>query len=142
MKGRNMVKIQTLCRSAIVIWIWNGFSAFGTVYHSDGSAASVQGLHDQVLDGDTITLPSGTFSWTGKITITKAITIQGNSTTNVTAPSGTTPGSFTVIDNTIVRDSNSSGDPLIELRGNGGQRITGITFKTGVTNFRSNGMIR
>ncbi len=46
MKGRNMVKFQTLCRSAIVIWIWNGFSALGTVYHSDGSAASVQGLHE------------------------------------------------------------------------------------------------
>jgi polygalacturonase len=34
-----------------------------TVYHSDGSAAKVKALHNAALDGDTITLPAGTFTW-------------------------------------------------------------------------------
>jgi hypothetical protein len=72
-----MVKFRTLCRSAIVIWIWNSFSALATVYESDGSAASVQGLHNAVLNGDTITLPSGTFTWTTSVSISKWITIKG-----------------------------------------------------------------
>jgi len=48
-----------------------------TVYHSDGSAASVQALHNAALNGDTITLPAGTFTWTTGVTISKAIEIQG-----------------------------------------------------------------
>src|SRR5258708_4917224 len=77
MKGRNMVKFQTLCRSAIVIWIWNGFSALGTVYHSGGWGASGQGLPDQVLKGDKITIPGGTFNWKTKVTISKLNSLQG-----------------------------------------------------------------
>jgi len=68
---------HALCRSAIVVWIWSGFSALGTVYHSDGSAASVQGLHNQLLNGDTITLPAGTFTWTTGVNFTKAINVVG-----------------------------------------------------------------
>ena len=34
-----------------------------TVFHSDGSAANVQALVNAARDGDTITLPVGTFSW-------------------------------------------------------------------------------
>jgi hypothetical protein len=48
-----------------------------TVYNSDGSAANVQALHNAVLDGDTITLPAGAFTWATGVTITKAIKIQG-----------------------------------------------------------------
>ena len=51
--------------------------AAGTVYHSDGSAANVQALHNAALDGDTITLPAGTFTWSIPVTISKAIKIQG-----------------------------------------------------------------
>ena len=50
----------------LFILVFSGFSALrcgATVYHSDGSAASVQGLHNAVLNGDTITLPAGTFTW-------------------------------------------------------------------------------
>src|SRR5438552_15854328 len=49
-----------------------------TVYHSDGSAVNVQLIHDiQAIDGDTITLPAGTFVWTIRVAISKAITLQG-----------------------------------------------------------------
>jgi hypothetical protein len=143
MKGRNMVKFQTLCRSAIVIWIWNGFSALGTVYHSDGSAASVQGLHNQVLDGDTITLPAGTFVWNTGVTITKGITLQGQTTTN--------PDNGTANDLTIIQDSNArrrpGGWPFITVntgnsRGGKSFRITGLTFDAGqATSQNNNGAI-
>jgi hypothetical protein len=48
-----------------------------TVYYSDGSAANVQSLHVIAQDGDTITLPSGTFAWPTGVTISKGITLQG-----------------------------------------------------------------
>ena len=113
-----MVKFETLCRSAIVIWIWNGFSALGTVYHSDGSAASVQGLHDQVLNGDTITIPAGTFIWSTRVTINKGITLEGAG-----------------MGQTIIKDAVQSG-PLMDvtLRANNLTRITGIEFRDGGRN--------
>ena len=106
MKGRNMGIYYALCRSAIVIWIWTGFSALGTVYHSDGSAASVQGLHNQLLNGDTITLPAGTFTWNRQVHITKNITLKGagqNSTIVVdnVPKSGGLPGSILILCNNI-----------------------------------------
>src|SRR5215475_702792 len=115
MKGRNMVRFHTLCRSAIVIWIWNGFSALGTVYHSDGSAASVQALHDQILNGDTITIPAGTFTWRTRVTITKAITLQGAG-----------------VASSILKDA-VNGTQLIRvgLVANNLTRITGIEFQDG-----------
>src|SRR5262249_26037653 len=64
----------------VPILILSGFSGprcAATVYHSDGSAASVQALHDAALNGDTITLPTGTFAWTTGVTVSKAIKIQG-----------------------------------------------------------------
>ena len=106
MKRRNVGTIRKLCRSAIIIWIWNGFSALGAVYHSDGSAASVQGLHNQLLNGDTITLPAGTFTWNRQVHITKNITLKGagqNSTIVVdnVPKSGGLPGSILILCNNI-----------------------------------------
>ncbi len=54
-----------------------GLRCDASVYHSDGSAASVQGLANAALNGDTITLPAGTFTWTTGVTISKAIKIEG-----------------------------------------------------------------
>src|SRR6266487_3935536 len=49
-----------------------------TVYHSDGSAVNVQLIHDiQAMDGDTITIPAGTFIWMTGVALTKDITLQG-----------------------------------------------------------------
>ena len=59
-----------------------------TVFYSDGTAAGVQYLHDNFAqDGDTITVPSGSFSWgQNGLHITKAIMLQGAGagTTNIT----------------------------------------------------------
>jgi Predicted solute binding protein len=52
-----MCKYQTL--RAIVILIWNGFSALATIYDSDGSS-NVQSIYDTLAqNGDTIALPAG-----------------------------------------------------------------------------------
>jgi hypothetical protein len=73
-----MCKFQALGKSAIVILIWNGFPALATVYDPDGSSTNVQYVHDNLaVVGDTIAIPAGTFTWSTKVTIAKAITLQG-----------------------------------------------------------------
>jgi len=73
-----MCKSQNLCKGAMVILIWNGFSALATVYDSDGSSTNIQYIHDSLAqNGDTITLPAGTFTWSTPVTISKAIKLQG-----------------------------------------------------------------
>ena len=96
---QNMDKIQTLCKGAIVIMIWNGFSALATVYDSDGSSTNVQSIHDTLaLNGDTITLPAGTFTWTQSVNVSKNISIigvAGQTTINDQIPkTGNSPGAF------------------------------------------------
>jgi hypothetical protein len=49
----------------------------GTVYQSDGSAASVESLLKKASNGDTIRLPAGTFTWSTPVRISKAIKLQG-----------------------------------------------------------------
>jgi hypothetical protein len=86
-----------------------------TVYQSDGSAASVQGIQNAVLDGDTITVPAGTFTWSGRVNITKAITLKG-------AGVGTT----------IIKDNVQNGSLIgITLIANKVTRLTGIEFQDG-----------
>lgn len=47
-------------------------------YASDGTQSNILFIHDNnAVDGDTITLPTGTFPWTVTLTLTKAITLQG-----------------------------------------------------------------
>jgi hypothetical protein len=124
----------------LFILILSGF--FGphcgaTVYDSNGSAAGVQQIHDtQAVDGDTITIPAGTFMWTGTVRLTKAIILQGATTCN--SSTGVCDDQTIIRDN-ISRDLNQG---LIELRGNAGQRITGLTFQPGLTSTGYNGLIR
>src|SRR5215475_1229940 len=109
---------------AFVILILSSFSAFATVYHSDGSAINVQYIHNtQAVDGDTITLPAGTFAWSTRVIITKAITLQGQTTVN--SDTGTTNDLTVLIDNEPVNASQ-----LVKLVTASGKnyRVTGITF--------------
>jgi hypothetical protein len=137
-----MVKFQTLCRSAIVILIWNGLPALATVYDSDGSAASVQGLQNAALDGDTITLPSGTFTWTTGVNITKAITLQGAGAISATSGGTATTGS----DQTTIIDHHPTPEhKLLGFTVPSGKtaRLTGIRFLSdGTTTTTQAGMIQ
>src|SRR5437762_891646 len=89
----------------------------GNVWPSDGSAASVQYIHDnEALNGDTITLPAGTFTWSTTVTISKGITLQG-------------AGS----DLTVIERSGTA--PLIQIQGLPSDlpvRVTGIRFNAPV----------
>ena len=126
---------QVSAAAAFVILILSGFSAphcGATVYHSDGSVASVQALHNAAHDGDTITIPAGTFDWTQRLFITKAITLQGQTT--VTGAGTKNP---TVNAITIARDQGPRGTGqkvgMITVTNNTGSlvRITGIAFERG-----------
>src|SRR5262245_9952172 len=113
--------------------------AFATIWASDGTdtghnypGGSVQWVHDnQAQDGDTITLPSGTFSYTNRLNITKGITLQGN-TQIIGAPMTWQ----TAVDNTIIIDNTPRNLPCVVEAANftptQSFRLTGITFKAGI----------
>jgi len=71
MKGLRIVFFILILSGVLAPRCW------ATVYHSDGSAASVQGLLNAVVNGDTITLPAGIFTWATGVTVRKGITLQG-----------------------------------------------------------------
>jgi hypothetical protein len=55
-----------------------GGLAYGTVYNSNGSSADVQAKINKARDGDTVTVPPGSFTWTATVRISgKGITLQG-----------------------------------------------------------------
>ena len=85
------------------------------ICQSDGGAASVQVCVNSAQDGDTVTLPVGTFTWSTPVTINKAITLQGAG-----------------VGSTIVRDA-VQGPNLITwtLPANAVSRLTGIEFQNG-----------
>jgi hypothetical protein len=89
-----------------------------TIYYSDGSAANVQAVHNAALNGDTITLPAGTFTWSTGVTITKGMKIQGAGSGRV---EGTSTSSLTI----------GTGSKSFTVRS--GSTITGFTAGETVT---------
>ena len=128
--------------SILCTLLWSVFLAplsGAAVYHSDGSEASVRALLNSAHDGDTITLPAGTFSWTSRLEITKGITLQG-----VTTISGAGSANPTINDGTIVKDDtprtgSNLGIIRATMRSNQSFRLTGITFSAGASNIVANG---
>jgi hypothetical protein len=82
-------------------------------HESDGTPANIQAIHDSAstVDGDTIMIPAGTFTWTTGVSITKRITLKGRG-----------------VGVSIIRD-NVDGAQLLVFRD--GSRITGIEFADG-----------
>src|SRR5215813_5992035 len=103
------------------------------VWHSDGSAANVQAIHDtNAHDGDTITLPAGTFIWTTSVTLTKGITVSGQTTIT-----GAGTANCTANDQTIIIDEKPrNGGALFTATIAAGKsfRLTGVTFRYGSIN--------
>jgi hypothetical protein len=91
-----------------------------TINAKSASQSDVAAAIASAADGDTVTLPSGTFTWTSGVTITKAITLQGAG-----------------IGNTIIIDANNnSGEAAIDiyfpsLVANKLTRLTGIEIRDG-----------
>src|SRR5262249_32024367 len=71
-RKEGMKKIVTMILAAV-----SAVQVYAAVLPSDGSAASVQSLNNIASDGDTITMPAGSFGWAIPVTITKAIKLQG-----------------------------------------------------------------
>lgn len=86
--------------------------------------------------GDTILLPAGDYNWTGQLTISKAITLQGETTVNSSAVP------YTASDQTIITKTGTF-DTLMIVKPPATTtdlcRVTGITFKA--TTGSNNGFI-
>ena len=108
-------------------------NSFGTVWPSDGSEANVQSYDTDAHDGDTITFPAGTFIWTAGVSLTKGITISGQTTIT-----GAGTANCTANDQTIIIDEKLRGTPgsLLKATIPAGKsfRLTGITFRRGTVN--------
>jgi len=92
--------------------------------------ADVQTAITLAKDGDIVTVPAGTASWTSLLTITKGITLQG--ATNIAGLAS----SPTITDATIIQDNtprSSSTPGLIKAVMSASQsfRLTGFTFVAG-----------
>src|SRR6516162_5444712 len=128
-----MQRPQTLL-AALFLGIAFASHSGATVYQSDGSDANVQAINDtNAHDGDTITLPAGTFIWTTGVNITKGIILSGQTTIT-----GAGTATCTADDQTIIID-----EKLRNLRGGlvtatiqAGKsfQLTGITFQRGTIN--------
>jgi len=95
------------------------------------------------MDGDIISIPAGSCTWTGNTTLitsfTKSVTVQGAGAISATAGGASTIG----IDNTIITD-HFSGTPtrwLLTCAVGKTCRVTGIAFYQDTTSVSENGGI-
>jgi len=119
-------------------------SGRATVFTSDGSDTSVQAINNSpnCHDGDTITLPAGTFTWTKGIKLTKGIMVAGQTTIT-----GAGTANCTSDDKTVVIDEKSPRGPgklfTATIPTGKSFRLTGITFRKGtVTAIGGDGAIQ
>src|SRR6266487_2350423 len=127
---------------AFVILILSGFSAPGcgaTVYDSEGSEASVQACIHSAADGDIVTVPAGTFSWTSRLEITKGITLKGQTTITGAGTSNPTVNDVTIIQDDTQRSGANVGAIKATMTPTQSFRLTGITFARGSTTVRATG---
>jgi hypothetical protein len=134
------LRLPTVLATIALILVLAASSSFATVWPSDGTetgdnypGGSVQWVHDnQAQNGDTITLPNGTFSYTTSLNITKGITLQGN-----TQVIGAPMTWQTAVDNTIIIDNTprAAVDLIHAVNFTPTQsfRVTGITVKVGAS---------
>jgi hypothetical protein len=102
-------RVSGIVLLALILGHFFGSHCAGAVYQSDGSAASVQSLHRRASNGDTITLPSGTFTWSTPVTISKAIKLQGEGSGRII---GNTKSSVAVGTGTKTFTTTKSGLPI------------------------------
>src|SRR5262245_35818096 len=122
-----MQRTQTLL-AALFLGIAFATHSGATVYSSDGSEANVQSLDKVASDGDVITLPAGTFTWHTGVSLTKGLTIRGQTTIT-----GAGTANCIADDQTIIIDEKPRKTPgsLFKATIPAGKsfRLTGITFK-------------
>lgn len=99
--------------------------AGGTVSAASCSLADVTTAVTAAVDGNTVLIPAGTCPWTGMLTVTKAITLQGAGAMSATDGGAATTGT----DQTVILDRHPAAQhTLISLGIPSGKvaRITGL----------------
>ena len=135
-----VISIMKLSRILLFILILSGFSAprsSAKVYDSDGSEASVESCIRSAADGDIVTLPAGTFSWTSRLEITKGITLQGQTTIAGAGTSNPTITDATIIQDNTPRKGANTGIIKATMTPAQSFRLTGITFVKGSSTIMS-----
>lgn len=132
----SVISVVKLSRILLFILILSGFSVprcSAKVYDSDGSEGSVEGCIRSAAEGDIVTLPAGTFSWTSRLEITKGITLKGQTTIAGAGTSNPTITDATIIQDNTPRKGGNTGTGIIKATMTPAQsfRLTGITFVKG-----------
>ena len=102
----------------------------------------MQSLNTIASDGDVITLPAGTFIWITGVSLTKGITVSGETTITGAGTSSCTANDQTIIIDEKPRDTAGA---LFKATIEAGKsfRLTGITFKKGsITQVGNSGAVR
>lgn len=98
---------------------------------ASGNIKDVASAINSAHDGDTVTIPAGTWTWTSGLIITKGITLQGATTItgDHTTPMSATDGTI-IVDNVARVNSGSYGRVLlVAITNQSPFRVTGITFQ-------------
>jgi hypothetical protein len=135
MKKLLLAYLLLVARSVVgATWDSNGCpTETDTTCRPTPNQLSIQYLHDnRASDGDTITMPAGTFHWLEGPVITKGITLSGH-----TAISNPGTSNCTADDQTIVIDdkTHSGAGKILKAELVPGKhfRLTGITFRGGTS---------
>jgi hypothetical protein len=148
MRSRHFFLTSRICtKLAVGVLGFFGLHHFGHARAATINAASVafsdvSAAISQAVDGDTVIIPAGTATWTSGLTVTKGITLQGQTTTD--SANGTASDQTIIVDN-LFRGV-GGGQGYFNCTTNTGQslRITGITFSGvgGSTTSMFNGAVR
>lgn len=117
--------------STLVVILLCAVPAFGkTVAATSCNAADVQTALTNAADGDTVTIPAGSCTWTTGISMTlnKTVTLQGAGAIAATDKGAATTGT----DQTVIRDQNAaSGHSVLAFTVANGKtlRITGLAIR-------------
>ena len=116
----------SLCLSAVT-------AKTATIEATSVKLADVQAAITQAAGGDTVNIPAGTASWTKRLTITKGITLKGQTTVNGAGRASPTVNDLTVVQDDVPSEvQNQSGGIYVLLKtASQAARITGISFTHG-----------
>jgi hypothetical protein len=133
-RGRRRTAARKIYGILLSVVISGGFFSArceATVFHSDGSEASVQACIRSAADGDIVTLPAGIFTWTYRLEITKGITLKGQTTITGAGTSNPTINDGTIIRDNTPRSGAYTGIIHAMMTPTKSFRLTGITFARG-----------
>src|SRR5205814_4085767 len=134
-------RILSFTLLAFAFWYPSITSNAATITAASVLYQDVNSAVQAARDGDTVIIPSGMASWTSTLTITKGITLIGQTTTDSAAG--------TAVDNTIIQDGvtrgsgGSGGTPIIKVVSALGKsyRVSGLTFQGYLAATNNNGAV-